>query len=319
MGNRYDYPGLIAEYRKEPERFVTVARIRINGKYRKIVQYRKNADGRRLRSYHETMARYLHCVYESDPRSFAYKKGCSTLKCVNQHLGNDTFLKTDIHAFFDSVTCDAFMKLFLEFPRMKQKPKISFADAVSVCFFENSLPIGFVSSPVISDIYLNRFDQAIAEAYPSCAYTHYADDIIVSAQGEEAEQTLSAVRETIERELAERSLKVNEKKTYLRRLKNPGDAIHLLGLNLVRRENKRYEITVSDSFLRKTSMDFCDYVSEKDEMDPEERESEFSRVFGRIGYITANSARSSEKLRKMLSVKLDRSISDLTRETLLEL
>ena len=177
----------------------------------------------------------------------------------------------------------------------------------------------FVSSPVISDIYLNRFDQTISEAYPSCAYTRYADDIIVSAQGEEAEQTLSAVRETIDRELAERSLKVNEKKTYLRRLKNPGDAIHLLGLNLVRRENERYEITVSDSFLRKTSMDFCEYVSEKDEMDPEECELEFSRVFGRISYVTANSARSNEKLRKMLSVKLNRSIPDLTRETLLEL
>lgn len=315
----YRYPELVSEYLKDPDRFVAVARIKINGKFRKIVQYRKNADGKRLRSYHETLARYLGEIFTSDPHSFAYKKGLSTLKCVSKHLGNNVILKTDIHAFFDSVTCEAFYSLFQKLPRRPKKTCLGYEDAVRACFYENSLPIGFVSSPIISDIYLNGFDRAVAASSSACTYTRYADDIIVSAKGENAEELLLSVKKKIEQELTERQLCVNTKKTYIRYLNIPGDAIHLLGLNLVRRENEQYDITVSDAFLRKASIDFCDYLREKNQMDAEERDAAFSSVFGKISYVTANSARSSRKLRKMLSVKLGKDIPSLTREALIDL
>ena len=48
------------------------------------------------------------------PNSFAYKKGMGILPCLEQHLESNTFLKTDIHEFFNSINYEKPTDLLLE-------------------------------------------------------------------------------------------------------------------------------------------------------------------------------------------------------------
>ena len=66
-------------------------------------------------------------------------------------------------------------------------------------------------------------------------------------------------------------------------LKQEGDAIHLLGLNLVKTSGKDNRITVSDRYIRKTCMELCELIQEKDQIEKWEREERFCQVTGRIG------------------------------------
>jgi arsenate reductase-like glutaredoxin family protein len=108
--------------------------------------------------------------------------------------------------------------------------------------------------------------------------------------------------------LQELGLELNSKKTYIRRLQQSGDAIHLLGLNIVKTDTDTNRITVSDSYIRKTSIDFCNLLYNKNKMDKEELDQAFLAVNGKIQFIINASEKSAKKLQKMLSVKLSREI-----------
>ena len=287
------------DYRTNPDKYVRRFQVTINGKLRHLVTYMPTEEGRALRTLHNAYAKYLRTRYRHARSSFAYTKGMNIQACVGCHLYGKVFLKTDIHSYFDSINYENMMKRIKRL-REPEDRMVILARITQACFYEGRLPLGFTSSPVLSDFYLAALDRKY-QKIEGITYTRYADDYIVSAYGRDAIVNLTAFLTVMEKDLASLGLELNRKKTYVRRLEKPGDSIHVLGVNIVRTDDERNRITVSDRYVRSVCRDLCDWITnENRELNDEES---FLRLTGRISFIRNCSEGSFDKLRKMTRIK----------------
>lgn len=289
------------DYLAAPEEFVRLINVTINGKLRDLITYVPNANGYRLRKLHRRYAAYLNSCYQRSDASYAYAKKKNIVMCVNNHLKATVFLKTDIHKYFDSVSLERMLE------RVRKLGKGKDVDLVTkACFYQGRLPMGFISSPVLSDLFLVDLDQKYSQN-TKIIYTRYADDFIVSGNGLDAQKELDAFRAVLEQDLKALGLELNRKKTYIRTLSMAGDAIHVLGVNIVKTETDTNRITVSDRYIRKTCKALCAWINGDRGTDPEET---WSKLAGQIAFIRQCSADSYAKLQKMTRVKSGYCLND---------
>lgn len=123
--------------------------------------------------------------------AFAYREALSILHNAQQHQENKYFLKMDLKDFFSSVQ---FQNLFpiVSTWHAKEKPVWELdKNAIELirlsCFYKNdALPIGYPSSPIISNIVMFEFDSKIStlvgdkKKFGNMVYTRYADDLVFS-------------------------------------------------------------------------------------------------------------------------------------------
>lgn len=311
------YKKIANDYINEPEDYVKEHIVVINGKRRHIVTYASSDKGAALRQLHHWFKFFLSFIYEPADNSFAYRRGLNVKLCLNEHLENNTFLKTDIHSYFDSIQFDTLYNKICIHDGNKTSRKRLLRDILSACFHKGRLPIGFVSSPILSDIYLHELDTEMLND-ETITYTRYADDIIVSVSDNAETGHLDMVRQKIIDQITPLGLELNTKKTYIRQLVQTGDAIHLLGLNLVKTDSHVNRITVSDQYIRETSKDLCSLIYGHNNMKPADAISQFYKVSGRIQYILDSSESSGCKFRKLLKIKTGMDI-DLSPKQLREL
>jgi len=293
------YSDTAEAYVSNPDDFVRTFTVQINGKKRHIITYKADKNGAALRYYHTYIAKLIPFCYESMPNSFAYKKGMDILSCLEQHLESDTFLKTDIHEFFNSIQYEKLIDLLLE-DTVCRKNKSLVKLILQTCFYKEHMPIGFVTSPVLSDMYLHKVDSCFM-GRETIIYSRYADDFIIS--GKNNVNDLQSIKKELIDMLSDYGLSLNNKKTYYRIIDKPGDAIHVLGLNLVNSAPGLNRITVSDKYIRETSKDVCEYLAESKDMTPEEKEYRLAGLTGKIEFIRHCSDSSYKKLEKMVGIK----------------
>lgn len=294
-----NYRGVAEAYCNNPDEYVRTFTVQINGKKRHIITYKADTNGAALRYFHTYVANLIPLCYESMPNSFAYKKGMGILPCLEQHLESNTFLKTDIHEFFNSINYEKLTDLLLEDSVCKRNKNLVKL-VLRACFYNEHMPIGFVTSPVLSDLYLHKVDRHFL-GKENIIYSRYADDFVIS--GNNNTGNLHIVKSELIDMLSEYGLSLNNKKTYYRIIDKPGDAIHVLGLNLVNSAPAPNRITVSDKYIRETSKEICEYLNESKCMTPEEKEYRRAGVNGKIEFIRYCSASSYKKLEKMVGVK----------------
>ena len=293
---------VLEDYPVHPDQYVYIFKTTVNGKNRKIVTYRPTGEGESLRQLHRMLVMMLQGYYESASCSYAYKEGYSVNSCLNNHLKSDVFLKSDIHAYFDTISFELLLDRFLKIKPGFLRRKGFWKKVLRCCFYDCRLPIGFVSSPMLSDIYLNDVDRLFGEK-KRIHYTRYADDFILSASGDKAEELLGRTLEQLKDELAKLGLETNTRKTYIRRLRLEGDAIHLLGLNLVRKKKGLNRITVSNRYLVQISKDFGLLLKYGNKLESWELQDNFVALCGKISYVLQSSSDSTDKLKKMIRVK----------------
>ena len=287
------------EYNVSPDDFIRTIDVTINGKLRHLITYVPNEKGYALRKLHDHFSSYLQGRYRPSTASYAYMKKKNIAMCASKHLSSNVFFKTDIHAYFDSISEERMLKRIHRLQCVKLDWDV-LTELTKACFYQGRLPIGFITSPVLSDLFLVTLDNKYAKC-KKVVYTRYADDFIVSASGENAQRDLIAFRLQLEQDLAELDLELNRKKTYIRTLSVPGDAIHVLGLNIVKTETDTNRITISDRYVRKTCMAICAWLKgENQENDPD---STFAKIYGQISFIRQCSTASYAKLQRMTKVK----------------
>ena len=286
-------------YLQTPEDYIRFFDVTINGKLRHLVTYQPNEKGRSLRILHTNFSEFLSTKYRQARSSYAYAKGKNILNCVNRHLQGEVFLKTDIHAYFDSITYDRMISRIKKLRFTEKQDMDTVSLLTKACFYQGRLPLGFTSSPILSDLFLVTLDRRY-QKNKQITYTRYADDFIISASGPDARASLVSFRLELEKDLDALDLQLNRKKTYIRNLKEVGDSIHVLGLNIVRTETGTNRITISDKFIRETCKFLCAWLCKTDE---EQTQEEFSKLFGQISFIKQCSPDSYEKLRKMTKIK----------------
>lgn len=115
----------------------------------------------------------------------SYRKGKNAYTAVVNHVDSKYFFQTDINRFFNSITIQDIELVFennlIDIPILDiEKYKSNLLNLVTV---DGLLPVGFSSSPSLSNTCLYAFDNAL-ESYclaNEIIYTRYSDDIILSS------------------------------------------------------------------------------------------------------------------------------------------
>jgi RNA-directed DNA polymerase len=157
------------------------AHIQHHSKRRELV-----SPSERLRAYHNFLRLFLvEFLPVHEATVFSYRKGISARAAVEQHALSRHFFVTDFESFFPSLTRVIVRETLTN--AMTEIPIADLSDhlehVLDMLCVDDALPIGFSTSPGLSNAALYRFDLAF---HAQCqqlgvTYTRYADDIILSS------------------------------------------------------------------------------------------------------------------------------------------
>lgn len=126
-------------------------------------------------------------ILHAHDSAYAYVKGRSTKDTLieHQHNGSHWYLKLDIRDFFPSCTREILTRNLKEIYPLCFLPEELLQSILEVCLWNDSLPQGAVTSPLLSNLLLLPFDKAMSDWLTNLnrhhyVYTRYADDILIS-------------------------------------------------------------------------------------------------------------------------------------------
>jgi hypothetical protein len=263
-----------------------IIKIKRGKKTRSVIKYKNNENGNKLRQLHKVILKKLQDIYNFSDNSYAYRKGFSTLDCAIQHKNSVSFLKIDIQKFFNSIK-------YLEFSNFLKKTLENFCvidkdfkNLLKLCMYNNMLPLGLITSPILSDIYLHEFDKKIKnflhEYDKNIIFTRYADDMFFSCKEEMNSNDINYITKLLDEELAKINLQINQEKTVVKNLRNVGDHVKILGINIVKTQAQN-ELTVGKKFIYDTCKMYLEFL--KNIKSDKAKFYTGKRIAGRIAYI----------------------------------
>lgn len=141
----------------------------------------------RLRAYHDFLRLFLvDFLPVHGGTVFSYRKGVSARAAVELHALSRHFFVTDIESFFPSLTRDILRETITS--AMAAIPIADLKDhlehVLDLMCVDDAMPIGFSTSPGLSNAALYSFDVALHERCQqlNVVYTRYADDIVLSSK-----------------------------------------------------------------------------------------------------------------------------------------
>lgn len=125
------------------------------------------------------------------PCAMAYRKGLSILDNAKRHKDNKYFLKLDFKDFFPCIKLTDLIPIVSSWHSLNKIQWDLTPDSLQIfkiCCFDpkGRLPIGYPSSPSISNVVMYDFDVSVTKAISNkdtlgnVIYTRYADDLIFS-------------------------------------------------------------------------------------------------------------------------------------------
>ena len=179
----------------------------------------------RDRVVQQAMLNRLEKIFEAKFKdcSYGFRAGRSPLqaiKKVEEYLrqGYGWVVEVDIEKFFDTVNHEKIIDLVNEevadgrvLRLIRSFMKAGVMEEMGIRRQEKGTPQGGVISPLLANIYLHPYDEAMTQA--GYKVVRYADDILILCRNKaEAEQALSRTREILEARLG---LKLSPEKTKL--------------------------------------------------------------------------------------------------------
>lgn len=143
----------------------------------------------KLKVFQYWLVNRLFVYFPISSYATAYKKGCSIKNNATLHLNKAHLLHLDIIDFFPSIT-RKHIEQVINNNKFILKEKIGFeltGDDIKIILkltlLDDSLTIGSISSPILSNIVMFDIDNElnkVAESY-DCKYSRYADDMVFSS------------------------------------------------------------------------------------------------------------------------------------------
>lgn len=139
-----------------------------------------------LKKIQKSIADNILAYYPVSKYAMAYKPGSSVHKNAQHHIGKKKILKLDIEGFFDHILYSTVKDVVFYKEKFSEPIRILLT---MLCYFEESLPQGAPSSPVITNIIMYNFDELVGEfgCRKGVAYTRYCDDMTFSGDFDENE------------------------------------------------------------------------------------------------------------------------------------
>lgn len=231
-------------------------RITTKNKVRKIYTY--ISEECELKKTHRNINCFLYEFFTPSVFSKAYIKGSSIYENAKAHMYNDYFIMLDIRDFFPTISHKLLEKKMFKELNKKRKNCISLAQCkkiIRICSIdERGLPLGFITSPVLSNIYMKEFDCIVygkirkipGMKEKNIIYTRYADDMIISFKWTEQskdkkieDQIISIINDQLKRIF----LKINTNKTRSYIL-NVSNHVKVTGVNISKNDNNIRILTV---------------------------------------------------------------------------
>lgn len=231
--------------------YFEVKYIKRKNKFRKIVTYKEDNS---VRNQHEKIAYFLEKSTLPSKFSKAYIKKRSIISNARAHMYNDNFLMMDIKSFFNNIDHSRLIKaLYYELNKEKSISKVDCAKIVELCSINKvGIPIGFVTSPILSNLYLKEFDNILygkLKKYnlQNVIYTRYADDMTISFRGIDNvnDEVIVSIQELVVCLLKRYGLKLNSKKTKKIHLCN-SNHVRITGINIIKNENDYRRLSVGN-------------------------------------------------------------------------
>lgn len=231
--------------------------------------------------------------------SFAYRKGVSLLEAVTPHADSRAFYQTDIEHFFESINVKLIKSVLTKADTPVTDLNNFFDHILDLITIKGSLPIGYSTSPVLSNACLHGFDERLAYiSYKNeWIYTRYADDIIISgADRKSIQNAQSEIKKCLLEELGE-GFKLNLNKS---KLTTVGRKVKILGLVIL----PNGDISIDRSVRDKIEARLFFYINDRKKLAKifvEEKndgmEDGLQRLSGLIGYVHTIDPLYLEKLR----------------------
>lgn len=254
-------------------------------KKRKIITYQSDDNGQSMRKLHEKLALILNEEHLYSEHSFAYQKGKSVKLCAECHKCSISFLKFDIHKFFNSIEKKKLVKRMMEEFELDVIYEDQLSMILDTCFSEGKMPIGLITSPVLSDVYMKDFDdQFTRELGDQYIYTRYADDILISHSDNISQEEELRVKTLLIKMLGSLGLSLNEKKYVRRDLTKKGDYIKYLGLNIVKYEQENV-ITVGKAYKNYIAKCYLQYIVMDNEKEMKEKYYFGKQIAGYLSFV----------------------------------
>lgn len=184
----------------------------------------------KLKEFHRFLRGFLLEYLPVDQSvSFAYRKRTTLLQAVAPHAHSRAFFQTDLERFFDSITSDLIRSVIDRSDTPVSDLAKHLDHILDLLTINGKLPIGYSTSPILSNACLFGFDKQLAAISKErqWIYTRYADDIIISA---DSRLTIEGASQVIENCLAVElgdGFTLNQRKS---RLTTIGRKVQILGL-----------------------------------------------------------------------------------------
>ena len=133
-----------------------------------------------LKILQQKLSRVLQCVYDPKPSAHGFVRERSIVTSAVNHCGKTWVFNADLADFFPSINFGRVRGLFMAVP-YNLNPVVATILA-QICCFDNALPQGAPTSPVVSNMICAKMDsqlQRLAKKH-LCFYTRYADDLTFS-------------------------------------------------------------------------------------------------------------------------------------------
>ncbi|MGD8121795.1 reverse transcriptase family protein [Vibrio sp. TRT 2004] len=195
---------------------------------------------------------------------YSYIKGKSARDAVEVHSKNQYFFQTDIYNFFGSISANNVKNSLAR--QLANVPISDINNYVDFLFnllvIDDKLPIGFSTSPMLSNICLRDFDYALNEfcRRKKYTYTRYSDDILISSNSQFCIDELSKHIQTLLFENVNKYITLNKAKT---KVHTKGERFKILGYNILINN----EITISSKDKKEAEILLHFYLNDLDKFD----------------------------------------------------
>lgn len=278
---------------EEPDKFYERIVIKKGKKKRELIKYRDTSEGKIAREIHDKIMNSLLMQYTSNAHSYAYQKGKCIRHCVEEHLMGRGFVKYDIKKFFNSIKIDNAVDAVMREMEIDIRYKSFVSLVLKGCFWGEELPLGLVTSPIISDICMKVFDEKVSEQLENLGlkYTRYADDILISSIDNIPKDLHIVIDRIVKDNLQKEGLVINEDKEQYINFDANHSFIKYLGINIVRGEENNY-LSVGKKYIYSVAKEYMLYekdncnrrISEGQEISSEMFYQRM-RIIGKIGFI----------------------------------